>query len=428
MFSRARWHLTLWFAGALAVILTVIGGAVFLTTRTVLFDQVNDDLRSRAGREVQPLATRLLDAARRGQSFRDVAIGPASAAGGYFYALVGQEGTLLVSTANVDPQGLAGAEALAKAVAGGPTFVDTRSSEGDPLRVYVSPVRGPHGQNLLLEVGRSTEPEREALRRLLFILAGGGGAGLVLALAGGFLLAGRTLAPIQTAMDRQRAFVADASHELRTPLSLIRANAELLKRHPAKTVHTSLASVEDIIQETDRLNSLVSQLLTLGRADAGQMPLSLADVDLSELAADAARQMRLLAEPRQIAIDIAAGGPLRVRGDPARLRELLTILLDNALKYSDPGASVSVRLQPLPGKAQLQVSDTGRGIPPKALPRIFDRFYRVDKARSREMGGTGLGLAIARWIVDSHGGAIRVESGLGVGTTVTVELPAQART
>ncbi|OGR29561.1 MAG: hypothetical protein A2139_05080 [Desulfobacca sp. RBG_16_60_12] len=224
-------------------------------------------------------------------------------------------------------------------------------------------------------------------------------------------------------MDRQRAFVADASHELRTPLSLIRASAELLKRHPTRPIETDMASLEDIIQETDRLNGLVNQMLTLAQADAGQAPLSPQDVDLGELTADVARQMRLLAEPQQMAIDVQANGPLEVKGDPTRLRELLVILLDNAIKYSSPGTSVRVLLQPHHGKARLQIFDSGPGIPPEALPYIFDRFYRVEKARSREMGGSGLGLAIAKWIVDSHQGTIQVESAPGAGTTVTVELP-----
>jgi len=424
VFSRARWRLTLWFAGALALILAVTGGAVFLTARAVLFDQVNDDLRARSSLEIRPLTTRLMEMTGRGQPARGVAIGPAFTAGGYFYALVAEDGAILAATANTDPDGLADVDALQQALAEGSALADTRSSDGDKLRVYVEPVHELRGQNLFLEVGRSTEPERQALRQLFFILAAGGGAGLVLALGGGFLLAGRALAPIQIAMDRQRAFVADASHELRTPLSLIRASAELLKRHPTDALMANISSVDDIIQETDRLSVLVNQMLTLARADAGQAPLSLSDVDLGVLTAETVRQMRLLAEPKQMAIDVQANGPLRVRGDPTRLRELLMILLDNAIKYSDPGTAVRVLLQPHHGKARLQVSDSGPGIPPEALPHIFDRFYRVDKARSREMGGAGLGLAIAKWIVDSHKGTIQVESALGAGTTVTVELPA----
>ena len=430
MFGRARWRLTLWFAGALALIMAITGAAVFFTARASLFDQVEDDLRSRASREVGLLAARLLEREGRGQPLRDVVVGPAFTAGGYFYAVIAPDGAVLGTTANADPQGLAtDQDDLDSALAAGSVFVDTESSEGEELRVYVAPVQGPRGRVFLLEVGRSIEPERQALGRLLFVLVAGGGIGLVLALGGGFMLAGRALRPIQGAMGRERAFVADASHELRTPLAIIRANAEMLKRHPAQRVSAGMPSVDDILQETDRLNLLVGQMLTLASGEAGQARLAMADVDLNELAADAARQMRVLAQPLGTNIDVAgANGALRVRGDPTRLRELLMVLLDNAVKYSGEGASVRVRLSALDGKARVQVSDSGPGVPSEALPRLFDRFYRVDKARSREMGGSGLGLSIARWIVDSHGGTIRIDSVPGRGTTVTVELPAQART
>src|SRR3990172_1840289 len=225
-------------------------------------------------------------------------------------------------------------------------------------------------------------------------------------------------------MDRQREVVADASHELRTPLSLIRANAELLKRSADKPVRANMSSADDIIQEADRLNNLVGQMLTLARADAGQTTSGLARVDLNALAADTAREMRLLAEPQRISIEVQTDGPATVQGDPMRLRELLTILIDNSIKYSEAGGAVQVNVKPASGRALVQVSDSGRGIPAEALPHIFARFYRADKARSRELGGSGLGLAIARWIVDSHHGTIGIESAPGRGTTVTVELPA----
>ncbi|HLA18638.1 MAG TPA: histidine kinase dimerization/phospho-acceptor domain-containing protein, partial [Dehalococcoidia bacterium] len=230
MFSAARWRLTLWITIAIGLILVVIGGAVYLTARTVLFDQVNSDLESRAGREQALLATRLLG--RRGDDpLADIVIGPAFTSGGYFYALVSPNGELLAATANVDPAGLAGAGAIQGALAGGEAFTDTESSEEDSLRVYVVRLQGPHGSRLLMEVGRSTEPERQALRRLLLVLTGGVVGGLALALAGGYFLAGLALRPIRAAVDSQRAFIADASHELRTPLSVMRANGELLKRH-----------------------------------------------------------------------------------------------------------------------------------------------------------------------------------------------------
>jgi two-component system sensor histidine kinase CiaH len=424
MFGTARWRLTLWFTLAFGAILLVIGAAVYLTTRSVLFDQVNDDLESRAGREERVLAPRLTGRGPGGP-LRDIVIGPAFTAGGYFYALVGPTGELLAATPNVDPDGLADADAVQEALLDGRAFADTESSEGDSLRVYVVRLEQPHGGQLLMEVGRSTEPEEQALQRLLLVLVGGGGAGLGLALVGGYLLAGRALRPIRSAMDSQRAFIADASHELRTPLSVVRANAELLKRHSREPVRANREAVDDIIGESDRLGKLVGQMLTLAQADAGQATLSLSEVALDELAEEVSRGMRLLAEERGVSFEAEVDGPLRLRGDGDRLRELMVILTDNAIKYTDAGGKVRLEVRSASGgKATVRVSDTGRGIPSEALTHIFDRFYRVEKARSREAGGTGLGLAIARWIAEAHGGSIRAESAIGVGTTLTVELPA----
>ena len=423
MFGTARWRLTLWFTLALGVILVVTGAAVYFTTRAVLFNQVDGDLESRAGQEQTMLAPRLMGHGRI-PPMRDIVIGPAFTAGGYFYALVGPEGELLAGTPNVDPDGLADADTVQQALVDGTAFADTESTEGDSLRVYVVSLERPTGGQFLMEVGRSTEPEREALRRLLLVLAGGGGAGLALALAGGYFLSGLALRPIRAAMDSQRSFIADASHELRTPLSVVRATAELLKRHASQPVGDNREAVDDIIGESDRRGRLVGLMLTLARADAGQAALSLSEVALDELAEEVARGMRLLAQKRGVAFDADVSGPVPVRGDADRLRELIVILTDNAITYTDAGDAVRLEVRRSPhGRVTIRVSDTGRGIPPQELPRVFDRFYRVDKARSREAGGTGLGLAIARWIAEAHGGSIRAESTPGVGSTFTVELP-----
>lgn len=418
MFSRARWRLTFWFAGVVTLILIVIGVAVILTARAQLFDQVNDDLRERARQNVLAPLGPGADETRARQRILEIAT-----SGGYFYALANPQGEYLVSTSNVTLDGLPDEDDLARVQEDGAAFVDTESGEGEGLRVYVTEViTVPQGRDLLLAVGRSTEPERQALRQITIILAGGGLAGVGLAVAGGFFLSGLALRPIRRSVDRQRAFVADASHELRTPLTIVRATAELLKRDRDKPDSVD-ATADEIISETDRLSALVNQMLTLARSDADISALETETVDLAGVAGEVTRQMRLLAEPKAISIDVSADGPIHVEGDATRLRELVTILLDNAIKYSDERASVTVRVDRDGGRALLTVSDTGRGIPAEALPRIFDRFYRVDKARSREMGGAGLGLSIARWIVDAHAGQIRVDSVEGGGTTVRVELP-----
>jgi signal transduction histidine kinase len=422
VFGTARWRLTLWFTLALGLILIALAAAVFLTTRTVLFDQVNDDLVSRAGRERPQLVPRL---GRGPGGASNIVIGPAFTSGGYFYALVSGNGDLLASTPNADPVALAGEDALATALVDGDAFDDTESAEGDSLRVYVTRLETPRQEDYLLQVGRSTEPERQALRQLLLILMGGVGAGLALSLAGGYLLSGRALRPIRSAMDSQRAFIADASHELRTPLSVVRANAELLKRHSDEPVGANGQAVDHIIDESDRLGRLVGQMLTLARVDAGQAPLSVSEVALDELADDVSRKMQVLAQERGVKLATDVERPVRLRGDAGRLRELMVILTDNAIKYTGPGGEARLEVRRgHGGKASVRVTDTGAGIAAAALPHIFDRFYRVDKARSREAGGTGLGLPIARWIAEAHGGSIRVESSPGVGSSFTVELPA----
>jgi signal transduction histidine kinase len=417
LFQQARWKLTLWFTAVVAVIFAVVGIAIFVYAGRALFDGVDSDLEARAQREVlRPLASQILNPEDQGAL-------EIATAGGYSYAITTDTGQILRATGNVDPEGLAEVSQLPSPTSSDAVFVNTRSTDGDDLRVYVRPIETFQGRTLYLQVARSTEPERQALRQLLTILVVGGGAGLVLAMAGGFWLSGRALTPIRTAMDKQKEFVADASHELRTPLALIRANAEILKRDSGKPIDENIASVDDIIHETDRLAALVGQMLTLARADTNQPPPQFVPVDLNDLARDAAREMRLLADPRDISIEVQADGETIVSGDPLRLRELITILLDNSLKYSEEGAAVTVRLHPDSGRAVLAVSDTGRGIPPEAVPKLFDRFYRADKARSREMGGSGLGLSIAKWIADVHKGTIGIESAPGKGTTVTVGLP-----
>ncbi len=419
MFDKARLRLALFFAIVVAVILVVLGVAVLSAARASLFDGVNDDLEARARRELVPLAEGLRGGGQ-GPGLRAL---QALTAGGYFYAFVQEDGTIVRGSANVDEEGLPETSDIEEAIQGGPKFVDTKSGDGEDLRVYLTLINPLQPRPIVMEVGRSTEPERQALRRLAFILAGGGVVGLVMSVGGGYWLAGRALRPIKTAMDQQQEFVADASHELRTPLSLIRANAEILKRAPDRLVSASMESVQDIISESDRLASLVSQMLTLARSDTGEATTDMRPVDLGALAQDTVREMQILATENEITLEARSSRPSIVEGDELRLRELLAILIDNALKYSDAGSRVDVGITAGNGKAVIEVTDTGRGIPEDALPRIFERFYRVDKARSREMGGAGLGLAIAKWIVDSHKGTIRIDSEVGRGTTVTVELP-----
>ena len=423
MFSAARWRLTLVFTGVLVVVLIACGVVVYLTTRSVMYDRVDHDLEDRARSDLA-----LFQGGPHGEPDR----GPPGSGsefdpGGYFYAISDTDGQILKGSAYLDTQALASSITLVKAMDNGDTFADTKSSKGEPQRIYAFAVTV-NGTPGVVQIGRSTEPEEAALSQLRIVLLAVLAVSIVPAVGGGYLLSGRALRPIKTAMDSQRTFIADASHELRTPVAVVRTNAELLKRHLGPdTGHTAASdqvALDDILSESDRLGRMVDQMLTLAEADAGERTVLSSEVSLNELIDEVARSMRSIAETRQMLLETRPTDDVSVNGDPGRLRELVSVLLDNAVKYADAGGRVEVALRKEHRKAIIEVSDNGPGIPRDALPHVFDRFYRVDEARSRESGGTGLGLAIARHIVDAHGGTINIESSASGGTKVTVELPA----
>jgi heavy metal sensor kinase len=219
-----------------------------------------------------------------------------------------------------------------------------------------------------------------------------------------------------------RRFTADASHELRTPLTALRAEVEVALRQPGVTINEQRL-LGSVLEECQRLTRLTDQLLLLSREDAGVVQRPDQPLDMTALIADAAETMRPLAEEAGLSLRVDAPEQHVIRGDATRLRQVAYNLIDNAIKYTPAGGEVEVRVQECNGIAIVTVRDTGVGIAAEHLPHVFDRFYRVDKARSREQGGTGLGLSIARSIVAAHGGTIELQSTLGQGTTATVALP-----
>lgn len=278
------------------------------------------------------------------------------------------------------------------------------------------------GDGRWLHVGRSLESRDNQLRTLSTVLAAGGGAGLVFALLGGLFVSGRALVPIRRSFDKQRQFVSDASHEMRTPIAVIRANAELAMGHPEELVQERSRELESILNETRHLGQMVERLLTLARADEGSVNLRLEPIDAGALVTTVAGDMEAIASNSGITLQCESA-PVRLNADPDRIREMLVILIDNAIRHTGRGGTITVRAAAAGNSAVLSVSDTGEGIPPEHLGRIFDRFYRVDRARARERGSAGLGLSIAKWIAEAHGGRITVESTPGGGTTFTIRLP-----
>jgi two-component system, OmpR family, phosphate regulon sensor histidine kinase PhoR len=219
----------------------------------------------------------------------------------------------------------------------------------------------------------------------------------------------------------RRDFVANASHELKTPVAAVRALAETLLTALPEDPETGRRFAERIGREAERLDRLVRDLLDLSRVE--RIALDVEPVDLVGLVKEVVGGYGDLAEERRIKLSTELRPGVAMRGDRAQLGLLLSNLIDNALRYTPAKGSVCVRLDAAESRAMIQVSDTGEGIPASELPRVFERFYRVDKARARQTGGTGLGLAIVRHVAEAHGGTVRVDSELARGSTFTVTLP-----
>jgi two-component system sensor histidine kinase CiaH len=400
LFTPARIRLTAWYVSVLAAVLVVLGTALYVVVREQLLNSVDDGLRLVAERAAEQWAnSNTIDSA-------GLSTGP------YTVNWVDS-----VSGVNV-PRGQLhySKQSMMAAYLNGH---DLRSfgASGDRQRVYSVRVGTQDGRMALIQVARSTEPEHEALGKLLAGLLIGGAGGLALAGVGGWWLAGKSLHPVQTAFNRQHAFVSDASHELRTPLAVIRANAEFLQAEQPEN-----AEVHEIIGETDRLSALVDALLAVARDDdssrAGHLP-----VDLSEVVSATVGALAPLAQEHGLELTHAEPVNLMVLGDRDQLRQVLVILLDNAVRYTPEGGRIHVQARPDGREALLTVHDTGIGIPEAALERVFERFYRADEARNRQSGGVGLGLAIARELVTRHGGRISVTSTEGAGSTFEIRLP-----
>jgi signal transduction histidine kinase len=229
---------------------------------------------------------------------------------------------------------------------------------------------------------------------------------------------------VERAFDAVRQFSSDAAHELKTPLTALRGEMEVALRKEREPAEYR-AALESGLEETAKLERIIDDLLLLARTDASDGTLTTEPVALDEVVLQAHEETCALAERMGISLVLSDLDEVRVRGNALLLRRLLVNLIDNGIKYNRPGGNVSVTLGLERGgnRARLVVEDTGIGVPAESLPHLFDRFYRVDKARSREVGGTGLGLAIVKRVAEAHGGAVSAESAPGKGSKFTVVLP-----
>jgi len=328
------------------------------------------------------------------------------------------------------------------------------------------------GQPYELVILHSLHEQNEVLRNLSIAFAWLIPVGLALAATGGYFLARKTLAPVAAmgiqagsitasnlhqrlsvqnpadelgrlalsfnslldrldqSFDRQRRFIADASHELRTPVAILSGEAEVALSQNSRSVEEYRESLTALHREARRLARIVDDLFTLTRADSGQYPLSPQDFYLDELVASCVQSARTLALTKNITLTLDPSGELPIRADESLLRRLLLNLIDNAVKFTSAGGRVTVASCAAPGGFQVNVSDNGPGIPEELRARIFERFFRVDPARSRAAaqndGGAGLGLSIALWIAEAHHGRLQLARSDSTGSTFSVFLPASS--
>ncbi len=246
---------------------------------------------------------------------------------------------------------------------------------------------------------------------------------IILSISASFLLSKKMMKPIILSWNKQAEFVENASHELRTPLTIIQNKLELLLRAPQERIADKFENIALSLSETRRLSKLTSDLLTLARADSAETELSMQNVDVDALVKEVCAPYQEIAESQEKHFWLNLKCPIAINADQTRLHQLFVILLDNALKYTGENDSIGVKTYEEDQRVVVEVSDTGIGIKEENMQHIFERFYREDRARSRETGGVGLGLSIAQWIVEKHKGSIKVMKNQNKGTTFIIKLP-----
>jgi heavy metal sensor kinase len=451
-----RWRMTFWFGGALAAILLGFGALTYVVMRQHLLERVDAGLNEELSDVLSEVQRGNDRAAMLGWLDRRFARHE-----GFDFQVTTTAGERVFTNLRLGERRLpipVLGEARDDAV-----FETFSIPEVGRDRIVTQQAAAPGGM-LVIQVARSLESVDHELFELLTALLIAGPLALGLTIAGGYFLARRALAPVdrmtaaaneidsrkfgrrldvvhpddelgrlgqtlnrmldrlERSFDEMRRFTADASHDLRTPLAVIRSEAEVALARPLSEAEQQ-DLLGNILEECQRLTWVTDQLLTLSREDAGISQPPREPVDISQLVRGVTETMRPLAEGKGQRLATSANGSVIVQGDPARLRHVIYNLVDNAIKYTPPHGTVSVAVTMLDHKVRLLVEDSGIGIPPGHLPHVFERFYRVDKARSRAEGGSGLGLSIVQSIVLAHSGTVEIVSQPDAGTQCIVEIP-----
>ena len=432
LFQGLRVRLTLWYCGVLAAALILFGVALYLGTQYLLITPVATDAQAHANvHEQEWWGGGPLQACPLYNQQGPVA--PFSGGGQGFQmpeqvVCFDAHGSLLPgqNTSQLPSVFLSNTLVKTALQTGRPASntVDAGGSNGQIYRLAVD-VPNPNGNGYLgvLLIGESVKEQEAALSSLLDLLLGVGALALIGAGVGGLFLSRRARAPARLPWPNLQRFTADPPHQLRPPFPLLRADAVVLLRGRKRLDEDDAALLEDIVAEANHMSNLASNLLTLARLDSGTIHREHEVINLAELVHEGARRVQALAEQRGVSVQVESRGDTYVIGDPVLLEQAMLALLDNAIKYNRQGGRVIARTGEREGYAFLEVSDTGIGITAEHVPHLGERFYRVDKARSREAGGTGIGLSIAQRIARTHEGQITLSSVPEQGTTVTIALP-----
>ena len=457
-----RWRLTVFNALSIGAILVALGFSLFLLLRNTLFSEVEHTARDRALGAAQTVES--------GEGF-DPAEAERLSLGGVFVVVRDGQGRILYQTLSSVPREETEDPLWSQVLKTGRPVGDAAdlSPAGTSDYVYAVPVNPPDGPARVVEAGESYESATKTLEAFTVVLVVVILAALILSVGGAYLLARAALSPVdavvrtarqigesdlskrlpvaypkdeigrltttindllgrleaafarrEEALSRQRRFAADASHELRTPLTSIAGYARMLRDWGLEDPRTARESVAAIQEESERMGELVESLLSLARGDV-DVPLDLGRGDLSAIAASATKAAQAAAGGKVEVEYVPPEEPVEASFDKTRIRQVADVLLDNAVKYTPEGGTVVIGVGQENGWARLEVSDTGIGIPADELPLVFERFHRVDPARSE--GGVGLGLSIARQIARAHGGEIEAKSEPGKGSTFALRIP-----
>ncbi len=463
LFQSVRVRLTLWYIAILGATLVLFSALVYYQMSRSLYKSVDRKILTISEVIASSLAPNSRSVFSNIEEKLAEKVGKQPSA--KFIQLLDRSGNIGSKSLNLRNKRLpVSFEALKNASQGIVTY-ETKEVFGEPLRIITYPVkRKGSGIRSIVQVATSLAEVRDTLRRLIFILASVVPLALIIASIGGTFLANKVLKPIseinritkeitsknlglrvpqptmhdelgqlvetingmierlENSFKQIQQFTADASHELKTPLTILKGEAELALRKDRKPEEYR-QYLESSLEEINRLSRLVQDLLVLSKADMGRLTLQKEPLNLASLAEACCEQCRFLGEEKSIQVVFERPTDVWVMGDPYRLKQMFYNLIENAIKYSNPGQKVEILVEKNGGYAKVLVKDQGFGIAKEDLPYIFDRFYRVDKSRSREAGGTGLGLSICKWIAEAHNGKITVESSAGRGSCFTVWLP-----